>query len=278
MTRIIRKLPMGFTLMELLVVIAIIAILIGLLLPAVQKVREAAARATCQHNLHQIAIAAADYESAHLKFPPGVCIAPNAKSTGPTGFAPPFAGPYTGVLAYLLPFLEQGNIYNQIPQPLFNLSQNVGPWWNSAFGVAGYHIKSFECPADSPYGATQGVFVYLTESGYTLSGGYFPGTNLPLGATNYIANAGALGNVSASGDPFYGQWCGPYYNNSATKMVAITDGTSNTMAFGCSSDATATASGSAAATQSTGRRGSRPSPSARRFSRRKASRSTARPW
>jgi len=205
----------AFTLIELLVVIAIIAILIGLLLPAVQKVRDAAARSQCQNNLKQIALASHNYESAYGTLPPGF----NANS-------------YISCLAYLLPFLEQGNLYNQIPQALFNFNQNVGPWWNSAFGIAGAHIKSFECPADSPYSANQGVFVYLTENGYTLAGGYFPGTNLPLGATNYVANAGALGNVSASGDPFYGQWCGPYYNNSATKMVAITDGTSNTIAFG----------------------------------------------
>src|SRR5262245_11593646 len=89
----------GFTLIELLVVIAIIAILIGLLVPAVQKVRESAARMTCQNNLHQIALAAANYESNYKKLPPGY-IGP------PTGVLSN-AGPMIGCMALLLPYMEQ---------------------------------------------------------------------------------------------------------------------------------------------------------------------------
>jgi prepilin-type N-terminal cleavage/methylation domain-containing protein/prepilin-type processing-associated H-X9-DG protein len=207
---------MGFTLIELLVVIAIIAVLIGLLLPAVQKVRDAAARSSCQNNLKQIVLAAHNYESTMGTLPPGL----NGNS-------------YMSCLGYLLPFLEQGNIYNQIPSGLFDLRQNVGQWWNLAWTPATMHVKTFECPADNVYtSTTSGTFAFLTESGYTLNGSYFGGSNVGLGLTNYIANAGALGNVSASGDTFYGQWVGPFYTNSTTKMVAITDGTSNTLAFG----------------------------------------------
>lgn len=207
----------GFTLIELLVVIAIIAILIGLLLPAVQKVRDAAARSQCQNNLKQIALAAQNYQGT--------------MNTLPTGFNP---NSYVGSVAYLLPYLEQNNLYNLIPQYLFNPNVNQNVWWgdSSAWNAALTRVKTFECPADgSLYTPSQGTWAYMTESGYTLNAGYFAG-NYGLGATDYIANAGALGNVSSSGDTFYGQWVGPFYQASAVSIVAITDGTSNTLMFG----------------------------------------------
>src|SRR5436309_8632881 len=97
----------GFTLIELLVVIAIIAVLIGLLLPAVQKVREAAARTKCQNNLKQLALAAHNYQSANGALPPGV-LGPGQKIVFPAGLD---SCAWLSNLTLLLPYVEQDSLY-----------------------------------------------------------------------------------------------------------------------------------------------------------------------
>src|SRR5262249_23028599 len=115
MLRFFRK--RGFTLIELLVVIAIIAVLIGLLLPAVQKVREAANRMSCTNNLKQIAFAAHNYASTNGVLPPGhLGRLPPPITPSSTGLTPAEVDNNTmvGVLAFLLPYIEQEAIYKNL--------------------------------------------------------------------------------------------------------------------------------------------------------------------
>jgi prepilin-type N-terminal cleavage/methylation domain-containing protein/prepilin-type processing-associated H-X9-DG protein len=252
-----RKARPAFTLIELLVVIAIIAILIGLLLPAVQKVREAAARSTCLNNMKQVGLAAFNYESAYGVFPPGIVVSPNSTDAngGAYNMAPPYAGPYIGVLCFLLPFMEQTNIYNMMNPKYFLLNTTLGAWayntppfdLNSGGGLpsngtgvdpfAQNIVKSYVCPSDSAQTDTNmvaypngGVIdAYWTESG-SLWIDYienFPGAfGQNVGRSNYIGCAGYLGPDANTG------FEGIYYRNSQTKVSTVTDGTSQTIAFG----------------------------------------------
>jgi len=207
----------GFTLIELLVVIAIIAILIGLLLPAVQKVREAAARLQCQNNIKQLALATHNYEAANGYLPPGQ----NSNSL-------------IGTLGYILPYIEQGNIYNMIPQNALVIPGTSGAYYlnGSSWAAANNTVKTFLCPSDdaATTSPTQSTFANVAASGGGIGGASWGGNPYPtLGRTNYAFSAGATGQNSPAP---YSNWVGPFTTDSKTTMTGIADGTSNTIFLG----------------------------------------------
>lgn len=194
----------AFTLIELLVVIAIIGILIGLLLPAVQQVREAARRIQCANQLKQLVLGTLNYESAQRKFPPG------------------FTYPYNTMWsAMILPHIEQQNLYNQINlEGYWTAGLTTHPPNLEALGVV---LDIFQCPS-------AGVEPFQ----------YDASMEADRVSSCYLACASGLRDREAGDLP----WCGMdrdqgfpesdgiFFLNSKTRTQDIRDGTSNTLLYG----------------------------------------------
>lgn len=235
----------ALTLIEVLVVIAIIAVLIGLLVPAVQRVRESASRIQCVNNLKQLGLAAHAYHDANNVFPPGY-LGPKNNPAIPYDNSPyPGASPYwtwytsashVGVIAFLLPYLDQANNYKDM-----DLDWNsTTPWWQSLknLEMAQSQFPVLRCPSDDLYGpVSEGVV--STHHRDLDSGGYNAllarMANAPqlvnnLGRTNYAGVNGARG--AGPPDTYWTQWAGIFENRSRNRIGDVTDGTSNTLLFG----------------------------------------------
>jgi hypothetical protein len=229
--------------MELLVVVAIFAVLIALLLVAVQKAREAAHHMSCSNNLKRIGLAASGYQSAHSVLPPGYLGPLNNETPRP----PPVGGAADstvqniGLFVYLLPYLESETIYRQLKVNL-DLRKGGDPWWagpngDSNMAVAQTRIKTLLCPSDDAYASIKGT-VYAAHffnfrqrwNFYAPSWDY---SAVPaaanLGRTNYLGVGGAFGRGT---NATFDEYEGLFTDRSQNSLDRIPDGASNTLLFG----------------------------------------------
>ena len=200
----------GFTLVELLVVIAIIALLVGLLLPAVQKVREAAAKASCQNNIKQLGLAVHGHAAANQETWP-VYFGVQSTPTYPWYPGENRTKLYGGWFAHILPYVEQDPLYRnlRVSDTVFGLGAATVTDANVPGGFSQTKLSIARCPSDT------GPDINPDRQNHSMS--------------NYRAVAGPTTYPFFSADQDMG---GVMFQNSKITLTGITDGTSNTLAIG----------------------------------------------
>ncbi|HEY7327584.1 MAG TPA: DUF1559 domain-containing protein [Gemmataceae bacterium] len=241
--RIRSRLRTAFTLVELLVVIAIIAVLVGLLLPAVQKVREAANRVECQNNLRQLCIGTENANAQYRQIPPAIGNYPSKSLSNPWSLTAATTPPYTGAnpMVWLLPFIEQQAVYSQMAA--IWLGNNAVPGMTV--------IKIYQCPSDptlktamatlgapqgalASYGAnalvfgntvtaSPGNFALASSSLVSLGGGVQIPTDVPDGTSNTIFWSEKLAFCAATTPPGATLWASSNASSPTTlPLVGLT--------------------------------------------------------
>src|SRR5581483_10709941 len=239
-----RRAGPGFTLIELLVVIAIIAVLIGMLLPAVQKVREAANKATCQNNLKQIGVALHDYHDANNGLPPAKINSGSAWDKSQANYYPgrPFKVYNHSGFTQLLPYIEQGQLYLQydFSFPACNSSWSSYPGYYPLTGCNEYDLANYPNGVDgTPNATVVGTRVKTYEC--PTDPGHFPN---PVSRPGYLCYAETNGRRSnylfstykaTDYTPDYSAGrsdAGMFGTNGAARFSQVADGLSNTLAVG----------------------------------------------
>ena len=213
----------GFTLVELLVVIAIIGVLVALLLPAIQAAREAARRMSCKNNVKQIGLACLNYESTFGKFPEGSAVSPKPR-------------PDQGISwqVTILPYIEAGNLSDQVKQEIKNLMSSTGggtPLYSLPDSINNIEIDFYQCPSDDPSELKDKYFKDIAASNYCGVAGS-GGSRAPDTSAQSKELFLFHGNPNQAAGPGAVNYDGMLYWASRVKQGDVTDGTSNTMIVG----------------------------------------------
>ena len=224
--RALRK-GLGFTLIECLVVLAIIGLLIALLLPAVQSVRELARRAQCSNNLKQLGLALHNYHDSNNALPMGITLSMDSAFTQP-GYPPCDSRLYNeSLLVGSLPFMENNTMYNSLNHQRYVM----GPTNTTATSQV---ISTFVCPDDSENRAAFALYISKT-----LSLGYDPANSPAFGRSSYAGFEGTFMDFAIPSGPSCTVSAGTaQYSNGAfggpypLRFASFTDGLSNTMIVG----------------------------------------------